>query len=94
MADKFVVGLDFGTLSGRAVIVRVGDGTEMGTAVHEYAHGVMDRVFSAADGQKLPPDFALQDPSDYIEALTTVVPGAIADAGVDADDIIGIGVGP
>ena len=92
MADKFVVGLDFGTLSGRAVIVRVGDGTEMGTAVHEYAHGVMDRVFSAADGQKLPPDFALQDPSDYIEALTTIVPGAIADAGVDADDIIGIGV--
>ena len=49
MADKFVVGLDFGTLSGRAVIVRVSDGTEMGTAVHEYPHGVMDRVLSAAD---------------------------------------------
>ena len=48
MADKFVVGLDFGTLSGRAVIVRVSDGTEMGTAVHEYPHGVMDRVLSAA----------------------------------------------
>ncbi|MDO4412532.1 ribulokinase [Cutibacterium sp.] len=92
MTDKYVVGLDFGTLSARAVIVRVRDGAEMGTAVHEYSHGVMDRVLSAADGRKLPPDFALQDPSDYIEALTAIVPGAVADSGVNANDIIGIGV--
>ncbi|MSS44649.1 ribulokinase [Cutibacterium sp. WCA-380-WT-3A] len=92
MTDKFVVGLDFGTLSGRAVVVRVSDGTEMGTAVHEYRHGVMDRVLSAADGQKLPPDFALQDPSDYIETLAAIVPAAVTAAGVEPDDIIGIGV--
>ncbi len=34
--DACVVGVDFGTLSGRAVVVRVRDGAELGTAVHEY----------------------------------------------------------
>ncbi|MGW5394381.1 ribulokinase, partial [Streptomyces koyangensis] len=38
------VGVDFGTLSGRAVVVRVADGAELGTAVHEYRHGVIDRA--------------------------------------------------
>ena len=49
------------------------DGAEMGAAVHEYPHGVMDRTLSAADGRKLPPDFALQDPVDYLETLETIV---------------------
>lgn len=43
MNNNYVVGLDFGTLSGRAVVVRASDGAEMGAAVHEYPHGVMDR---------------------------------------------------
>ena len=42
--DRYVVGVDFGTLSGRAVVVRVSDGAELGTAVHDYEHGVMDRA--------------------------------------------------
>ena len=36
--DRFVIGIDFGTLSGRAVVVRVSDGAELGSAVHEYSH--------------------------------------------------------
>ena len=85
MNNNYVVGLDFGTLSGRAVVVRANDGAEMGAAVHEYPHGVMDRTLSAADGRKLPPDFALQDPVDYLETLETIVRGAVKDAGVDPD---------
>lgn len=49
MNNNYVVGLDFGTLSGRAVVVRANDGAEMGAAVHEYPHGVMDRTLSAAE---------------------------------------------
>ena len=41
--ERFVVGVDYGTLSGRALVVRVSDGAELGTSVHEYQHGVMDR---------------------------------------------------
>ena len=45
--ERYTVGVDFGTLSGRAVVVRASDGTELGTAVHEYAHAVMDTRLTA-----------------------------------------------
>jgi L-ribulokinase len=88
-SDRYVVGVDFGTLSGRALVVRVSDGAELGTAVHEYRHAVMEREL-AATGEPLPPDWALQDPADYIAVLRTAVPAAIRDASVDPDAVIGI----
>ena len=89
-ADDCVVGVDFGTLSGRALVVRVCDGAELGTAVHEYRHGVMDEVL-AATGEPLPPDWALQDPEDYRDVLREAVPAAVADAGIDPAQVIGVG---
>jgi L-ribulokinase len=84
----FVVGVDFGTLSARALVVRVSDGAEAGTAVSEYPHGVIDR---ALDGYgELPPDWALQDPADYTRALGETVPAAVRAAGVDPARVIGI----
>src|ERR1700746_3295481 len=85
--DAYVVGVDFGTLSARALVVRVSDGAEAGTAVGEYGHGVIDRELR---GRELPPDWALQDPGDYTEALGTLVPAAIKDAGIDAGQVIGV----
>jgi len=87
-----VVGVDYGTLSGRAVVVRVADGAELGSAVHEYRHAVMDRTLTAHSGEPLPPDWALQVPADYVEVLQTAVPAALAAAGVDTADVVGIGV--
>jgi L-ribulokinase len=87
--DRYVVGVDYGTLSGRALVVRVSDGAELGTAVHEYRHAVMDREL-AATGEPLPPDWALQDPADYLAVLRTAVPAAVRDAGVDPGAVIGI----
>ncbi|HEV8221115.1 MAG TPA: ribulokinase [Streptosporangiaceae bacterium] len=88
--DACVVGVDFGTLSGRALVVRVRDGAELGTAVHEYAHAVMDDEL-AATGEKLPPDWALQDPADWLDVLRHAVPAALRSAGVSPTQIIGIG---
>ena len=88
-----VVGVDFGTLSGRAVVVSVDDGSELGTAVQEYRHGVLDRRLDV-DGRRgpaLPPDWALQVPHDYVEVLQRAVPAAMRDAGVAPEDVIGIG---
>ena len=85
-----VVGIDFGTLSARAVVVQVADGAELGTAVQEYAHGVMDTAL-ASSGRPLPPDWALQDPRDYLDVLRHVVRSAIADAGANPSQVIGIG---
>ncbi len=90
--DAFVVGVDFGTLSARALVVRVSDGAEAGTAVSEYPHGVIDRSLAdvAPSGGELPPDWALQDPADYTDALAAAVPAAIRDAGIDPGQVIGI----
>jgi L-ribulokinase len=90
MTSSYVVGIDFGTLSGRAIVARVSDGVEVGSAVHEYAHGVIDRVLPAT-GAELPPDWALQDPRDYLDVLRHAVPAALAASGVDPADVIGIG---
>ncbi|MGW4155420.1 ribulokinase [Micromonospora chersina] len=87
--DRYVVGVDYGTLSGRALVVRVGDGAELGTAVHEYRHGVIE---SALPGAAVPlaPDWALQDPEDYRDVLRHAVPAAVAAAGIDPARVIGI----
>jgi len=87
---SYVVGVDFGTLSARAVVVDARDGAEVGSAVHDYRHGVMDRIL-AATGAELPPQWALQDPDDYLEALAAAVPEAVRNAGVSADEVVGIG---
>ena len=90
LADKYVVGVDYGTLSGRAVVVRVSDGAELASAVHDYRHAVMDTTL-ASTGAALPPEWALQVPSDYVDVLKTAVPHAVASAGIDPADVIGIG---
>jgi L-ribulokinase len=87
--NQYVIGVDFGTLSGRALVARVSDGAELASAVHEYPHGVMDAKL-AATGEPLPPDWALQDPEDYRDVLREAVPAAVAEAGIDPATVIGI----
>jgi L-ribulokinase len=89
-SDACVIGIDFGTLAARVLVVRVWDGAALGTAVHDYRHGVMDATL-AASGEALPPDWALQDPEDYRDGLREAVPAAIADAGVRPEQVIGVG---
>ncbi len=88
--DSYVVGIDYGTLSGRAVVVRVSDGVELGSAVLEYPHAVMDTTL-AATGAALPPEWALQVPQDYVDVLKSAVPAAVANAGIDPARVIGVG---
>jgi L-ribulokinase len=90
MTDRYVVGIDYGTLSGRALVVRVSDGAEVGTAVHPYRHGVIDTALPSS-GRELPPDWALQHPEDYRDVLRHAVPEAVAAAGVDPSQVVGIG---
>ncbi|GAB3903421.1 ribulokinase [Microbispora bryophytorum subsp. camponoti] len=89
-SDRYVVGVDYGTLSGRAVVVRVSDGAELGSAVHEYAHRVIEEALPGS-GVRLGPDWALQSPADWIDVLRHAVPKALAVAQVPAEQVIGIG---
>ncbi|GIF20828.1 L-ribulokinase [Actinoplanes tereljensis] len=84
-----VVGVDYGTLSGRAVVVRVSDGAELGSAVHDYRHAVLTERLPG--GTPLGHDWALQVPSDYVDVLKTAVPAALAAAGIDPAHVIGVG---
>ena len=89
-SDQFVVGIDFGTLSARALVVRVADGAEVGTAVDNYRSAVIDRNLPTS-GEPLPPDWALQDAQDYVESMGVAVRGAIADSGIDPAQVVGVG---
>ncbi len=86
--DAYVVGVDYGTLSGRALVVRVADGAEMGSATHEYTHAVLEDALPG--GTPLAPDWALQVPQDYCDVLSTAVPAALTEAGIDPAQVIGI----
>jgi L-ribulokinase len=85
-----VVGVDFGTLSARAVVLRASDGTELGSGLGEYAHGSIERTLPSS-GRPLPPDWALQDPADWRAAIGTAVRAALHDAGADPSAVAGIG---
>ncbi|MBQ9736327.1 MAG: ribulokinase [Clostridia bacterium] len=87
---KYSIGIDFGTLSGRALLVDVTTGKECATAVYDYPHGVMSDTF--LDGRRLPPDYALQHPRDYIEVLEHTIPAVLREGGATADEIVGIGI--
>lgn len=91
MAERYVVGVDFGTLSGRAVVVRVSDGAALGEGVLDYPHAVVDDRLPGTD-ERLPADWALQVPDDYLAVFRTAVPAALAASGVDARDVIGMGI--
>ena len=90
---KVALGIDFGTESGRALLVDVTDGHEVATAVFDYENGVIDEALPVeGEPVRLDPEWALQDPEDYLKALKVAVPAALKAGGVDPDDVIGIGI--
>ncbi|AFZ66338.1 ribulokinase [Deinococcus peraridilitoris] len=90
MAEQYAVGVDFGSESGRAVVVRLSDGAALGEAVTPYVHAVMDRALPC--GTPLGKEWALQHPQDYLDVFQQAVPAALASSGVHSDDVIGIGI--
>ena len=88
---KYTIGIDFGSLSGRALLVSVDDGREIAESVYEYPHAVCDR-FVPDTNIPLGDNFALQHPRDYIDVLSNAIPDVMAKAGIGADDIVGIGI--
>jgi L-ribulokinase len=91
LEQNVAVGLDFGTESVRAVLVSVADGRVAGEAAERYASGVISDTLPTS-GQKLPPDYALQDPRDWMDAAAKSCRTAMKLAGVSPSGVIGIGV--
>ena len=92
-AGRYAVGVDFGTESGRAVVVSLDDGSELGTKVYPYRNGVIDeRLPEPHEQVELGQDWALQDPDDYVRTLQETLPPLLAETGIDPADVVGIGV--
>ena len=89
--DRYAIGLDYGTLSARAVLLDTKDGRLAAQCTYTYPHAVMDTQLT--DGTSLPPGWALQDPSDYLKALDALIPALMRESGVSAGQVIGIGLG-
>lgn len=88
--SKYVIGIDYGTLSGRCVLVDVSTGEEKAESVLNYAHAVMDETLP--NGERLPSNFALQHPEDYLDVLRITVSDVLEKSGISADDVIGLGM--
>lgn len=90
---KYAIGVDFGTESGRAVLVDVTDGREIATAVYPYSNGVIDEALPIPGNQVyLEPDWALQDPQDYIRTFQSTIPAVLKQSRVNPEDVIGVGI--
>ncbi len=90
MKEVYTIGLDFGTRSARALLVRVSDGQEIGYTEYIYPHGVMES--SLPTGEKLGKNWSLQHPEDYTNALKECITPLILKYRIDAKNVIGIGI--
>jgi L-ribulokinase len=88
---KYSLGIDYGTESGRAILVEVETGNEIASSVYKYRDGVIDEYLPNTQ-IKLEADWALQNPQDWLDVLYNAVPDVINQAKISPNDIIGIGV--
>ena len=83
--SKYAIGIDFGTESGRAVLVEVETGREIATSIYSYKNGVIhEKLPVDGDPVHLDPEWALQDPQDYIRTFQKTVPDVLSATGVRA----------
>jgi L-ribulokinase len=87
----YAIGVDFGTESGRALLLDLRSGDELAVGVVPYPHAVIDRELYTS-GERLPSDWALQDPDDWILVLEEGIAYVIAEAGVDPSKVVGLGI--
>jgi len=92
MKRQFSIGLDFGTESGRAILVDVACGALVASSVYEYRFGVIDERLPGSKRIPLEPQWALQDPLDYLRTVQKTIPELLRKGKVKAEDVIGIGI--
>ena len=88
---SYAIGVDFGTESGRALLLDLNNGEELAVSVVAYPSGVIDRTLPPT-GEQLPHDWALQDPDDWVTVLGTAIPEVVSKAGVSPDGVAGLGI--
>jgi L-ribulokinase len=88
---SYAIGVDFGTESGRAALLDLASGEVLATSVVRYPSAVIDRTLPST-GERLPDDWALQDPDDWVTVVEQALPEVIKTAGIAPDAVVGLGV--
>jgi L-ribulokinase len=65
--NQYTIGLDFGTASVRALVVRLSDGAEIGMGEFAYPHGENGVLHSSNS------HLARQHPQDYLDGMTATI---------------------
>lgn len=87
---RYTIGIDFGTLSARAVLLNADNGNEVASAEQIYSHAVMSEKIPC--GVAIEADVALQHPQDYLDALSYTVKKVVEEGGAKPDEVLGIGI--
>lgn len=88
--EKYTIGIDFGSLSARAVLMRVSDGVVIASRVYSYPNKILCDCLP--DGTRLNNFWALQVPADYQEAFRSLIPPILLEADIRAEQVIGLGI--
>jgi L-ribulokinase len=93
VAGELYLGLDFGTLSVRALVTDA-RGEVVASAAAPYADGEIVRGTGGSPrlARPLPAGWALQDPEDWLASAGDAVRGAVAAGRVVPDSIVGLGL--
>lgn len=88
---KYTIGIDFGTESAQAVLVEVNNGKLAASSIYSYTHGIITDKLPNSQ-VLLEPNWALQHPKDYLNALKRTVPKLLTNSQISPDQIVGIGI--
>lgn len=86
---KYAIGIDYGTGSGRIIIVNIYTGEVISISVVKYKSGTIQ---SSLNNQPIPNTYALQDATDYMDVLIEGIPSALKQANINKEDIVGVGI--
>ena len=90
MKGTHVIGVDFGTLSARAILIDARNGREVASAVHEYADGAIEHTLPGKKA-RLPARTALQNPADHLTALEKTIPALLRKSRISGDQVAAVG---
>lgn len=92
LINKYALGIDYGTESVRIILVRIDNGELIASSVYTYVDGVIDRQLPIREKVLLGPDWALQNPKDYLSALLVTIPAILKKTKINPKNIVGIGI--
>ncbi|MBX5319428.1 ribulokinase [Staphylococcus caprae] len=86
---SYSIGIDYGTASGRVILVDTSNGEMISSYEETYEHGT---IAETLNGEAIPRNYFLQNADDYLHVLENGVKHVLEESKVNKNDVLGIGV--